>query len=167
MKMKKFVLMAMLLVSLGATSAMAQDPTYTKLDNQTVIYTTLDKESGQNVASEYKVTKDAIILQSMYLVDGASPNKFKMNRDVTKTLKPSIKEKLYETVNITPEKQNIDTRTLNNTDKKTSEKNTTNKHINKNKHVANHKHINKHKVDKHHTYDSHKKAKDNKHKKNK
>lgn len=105
--MKKLTVMAMLLAGVGSYGAMAQEPTYTKVDDETVIYTTLDEQSGMDVASEYKVTKDAIILKSMYLADGNKPNKFKMNRDVTKSLKPSLKEKLYETVNLKDEKRNV------------------------------------------------------------
>lgn len=96
--MKKLILMATLALGLGAGSVLAQNPTYTHTAKDTVVYTTLDKQSGMDVASEYKVTDDSIILKSMYLVEGDSPTKFAMNRDVTNTLKPSIKDELYKAV---------------------------------------------------------------------
>lgn len=139
--MKKVLIMALLALGIS-TTAFAQDPSYTKIDKNTVAYTTVDSQSGQDVVSEYQVTKDSIILKSMYLAAGDSPTKFKMNRDVTKILKPSIKEKLYEALGQEPVKSaNV-----------TNDKNTDSVHkshnnmfTNKDNKISKHKKIKNHK----------------------
>lgn len=134
--MKKLLLMAMVALGISAGSVLAQDPTYTHIDKDTVVYTTLDKESGMDVASEYKVTNDSIILKSMYLVDGDSPTKFAMNRDVTNTLKPSIKNELYKAVKepVVKEKASSNKTSKLTNDKKQTVKNTKHKKASVDKH---------------------------------